>query len=112
MLKGKLKLIKLALKEWNVTHTHNLLGKIESSQRHVSALDFKWEEEMLSETEIAEMHGITSVIHSLFRITLAFVGNNQGYFGFENEMRIQNIFIRYWLVGAEGKQFRQLWWMV
>lgn len=71
VLKGKLKLIKLALKEWNVTHTHNLLGKIDSPQRHLSVLDFKWEEEVLSEAEIAEMHGITSIIHSLFRINIS-----------------------------------------
>ncbi|MCI12924.1 cysteine-rich receptor-like protein kinase [Trifolium medium] len=68
VLKQKLKLVKLALKEWDDSHSSNVTGKIDSLKSRLSALDCKAEEEVLSEEEVAEMHGITSDIHSLSRI--------------------------------------------
>lgn len=43
-------------------------GKIDYLQQRLSVLDYKGEEEVFSEVEIADMHGITSYIHSLSRI--------------------------------------------
>jgi hypothetical protein len=64
----KEKLIKKALKEWHVSHTHNFPEKIASLKARLAALDGKGEEEELSEDEIVELHGITSDIHSLSRL--------------------------------------------
>jgi len=68
VLKEKFKLIILALKEWHMTHTDNLPGQIDSLKQHLSVLDCKGEDEVLSEAEIEKMHGIISDIHSLSRI--------------------------------------------
>ncbi|MCH79622.1 cysteine-rich receptor-like protein kinase, partial [Trifolium medium] len=65
VLKEKFKMIKLALKDWNTTHTQNLPSRIESLKERLAALDDKGGEEGLSETELAGLHGVTSNIHSL-----------------------------------------------
>lgn len=67
VLREKLKLIKEALKEWHVTHTKNLAGRINSLKERQAVLDGKGESEELSATEIEELHGISSDIHSLSR---------------------------------------------
>jgi len=56
------------LKEWHVSHTHNLSGKIASLKDRKTALDGKGEKEELSEEESSELHGISSYIHSLSRL--------------------------------------------
>ncbi|MCI57831.1 endonuclease/exonuclease/phosphatase family protein, partial [Trifolium medium] len=61
-------MIKLALKDWHTTHTQNLPSRIESLKDRLAALDEKGGEEGLSETELAELYGVTSDIHSLSRL--------------------------------------------
>ncbi|MCI48801.1 endonuclease/exonuclease/phosphatase family protein, partial [Trifolium medium] len=68
VLKEKFKLIKVALKEWHHTHSQNLPSRINSLKIHLSDLEGKGEDEDLSETEVAEVHGISSDIHSLSRL--------------------------------------------
>ncbi|MCI31203.1 endonuclease/exonuclease/phosphatase family protein, partial [Trifolium medium] len=68
VLKEKFKMIKGALKEWHTTHAQNLSSRIDSLKVRLSALDQKGEDEVLSEAELAEFHGVTSNIHSLSRM--------------------------------------------
>jgi hypothetical protein len=68
VLKEKLKLVKAALKDWHKTHVQNLPSRIESKKFRLAALDQKGEEEVLSDSELVEFHGITSDIHSLSRL--------------------------------------------
>jgi hypothetical protein len=68
VLKEKLKLIKVALKDWHKTHAQNLPSRIDSKKVRLAALDQKGEDEVLSKAELAEFHGITSDIHSLSRL--------------------------------------------
>ncbi|KAK2440720.1 hypothetical protein QL285_012099 [Trifolium repens] len=67
VLKEKLKVMKGALKEWHMTHAHNLPSNIESLKCRLSVLDLKGEDDTLSEAEIEEMHGVTADIHFLSR---------------------------------------------
>ncbi|GAU16975.1 hypothetical protein TSUD_37330 [Trifolium subterraneum] len=68
VLKEKLRMIKAALKDWHTTHAQNLPSRIESLKVRLSTLDQKGGEEVLSEAEIAELHGISTDIHSLSRM--------------------------------------------
>ena len=68
VLKEKLKLIKLSLKEWYALNTHNLPEKIDSLKNRQEFLDSKGEEEELSKEELGELHGISTDIHSLSRL--------------------------------------------
>jgi hypothetical protein len=68
VLKEKLKSIKVALKDWHTTYVQNLPSRIESKKARLATLDTKGEEEDLSEAELAELHGVTSDIHSLSRL--------------------------------------------
>jgi hypothetical protein len=61
-------LIKADLKDWHKTHAQNLPSRIDSKKARLAALDHKGEEEVLSEAELVEFHGITSDIHSLSRL--------------------------------------------
>ncbi|MCI75652.1 endonuclease/exonuclease/phosphatase family protein, partial [Trifolium medium] len=54
--------------DWHTTHAQNFPSRIESLKVRLAALDQKGEEEVLSEAEIAELHGVTSDIHSLSRM--------------------------------------------
>ncbi|GAU17467.1 hypothetical protein TSUD_340100 [Trifolium subterraneum] len=68
VLKEKLKRIKLALKDWHKSHTQNLPNRIDSLKDRLAILDGKGEEDALVEDEIAELHEITTDIHSLSRL--------------------------------------------
>ncbi|GAU10874.1 hypothetical protein TSUD_426010, partial [Trifolium subterraneum] len=68
VLKEKFKMIKMALKDWHKTHTHNLPSRIESLQDRLATLDVKGEEMDLSGAEVVELHEVTSDIHSLSRL--------------------------------------------
>ncbi|GAU47231.1 hypothetical protein TSUD_107670 [Trifolium subterraneum] len=68
VLKEKLKMIKVALKEWHMSHVQNLPSRIDSLKTRLSDLDSKGEEEDLSVAEVEDMHGITSDIHTLYRL--------------------------------------------
>jgi len=68
VLKEKFKLIKAALKEWHVSHTRNLSGKIASLKDRQAVLDGKAEGFDLSDEESAELYGVSMDIHSLSRL--------------------------------------------
>ncbi|CAJ2669290.1 unnamed protein product [Trifolium pratense] len=68
VLKEKLKWIKTALKDWHISHTQNLPSRIESLKERMAVLDVKGGEEDLSESELAELHGVSLDIHSLSRL--------------------------------------------
>ncbi|GAU41193.1 hypothetical protein TSUD_26180 [Trifolium subterraneum] len=68
VLKEKFKMIKAALKEWHTTHTQNLPSRIDSLKVRQSCLDQKGEEDVLSEAELEELHGVTFDIHTLSRL--------------------------------------------
>jgi hypothetical protein len=67
-LKEKLKLIKLALKEWHVNHSKNLPSRINSLKDRIAAFDIKAETSVLSVEEIEEMHGFSEEMFSLTRV--------------------------------------------
>jgi len=52
VLKEKLKLIKLALKEWHVHHSKNLPARIICLKDRIAAIDVKGETTILTEEEI------------------------------------------------------------
>ncbi|CAJ2657379.1 unnamed protein product [Trifolium pratense] len=68
VLKEKFKLIKAGLKEWHRVHTHNLPSRIESLKARLAALDEKGEEEVHTEEELTEFHGVSLDIQSLSRM--------------------------------------------
>jgi len=68
VLKEKLKLIKVALKEWHDSHTRNLQAKIDSLKNRQMTIDSNGEEAELSEEVLDELHGISTDIHSLSRL--------------------------------------------
>jgi len=68
VLKEKLKLIKLALKEWHSHHSKNLPTRINSLRDIIEAIEVKGETLDLLEEEIEEMHGLSEELFSLSRI--------------------------------------------
>ena len=68
MLKEKLKLLKVALKEWHRRHTQNLPARILSLKNRIESLDLKGETQVLCEKEVEELHGFTEDLFSLVRI--------------------------------------------
>lgn len=68
VLKEKFKLIKLALKEWHISHSHNVAVKIDSLKVRLAELDGKGKVEELSDAECVELHGVSENIHSLSRL--------------------------------------------
>ena len=67
VLKEKLKLLKLALKDWHQRHTQNLPARILSLREKIAFLDVKGESTVLSEDEIQELHGLSEEMFSLSR---------------------------------------------
>ena len=68
VIKEKLKLIKVALREWHSTHTNYIPTKISQVKDHISVLDEKGEVSSLEEEEVEELHGLTAELHSLSRV--------------------------------------------
>jgi hypothetical protein len=68
VLKEELNLIKVALKEWHLSHCNNIPAKIDSLKARLACLDGRGEDVLLSADEILEMRGITHEIHSLSRV--------------------------------------------
>jgi len=58
-------LIKIALKEWHVSHTQNLPRKINALKDRMAALNGKGETAVLTDEECVELLDISSNIHSL-----------------------------------------------
>jgi len=52
-----LKIIKMALKEWNLTHTNNLPGMINYLKESIWLLESKGDVEVLLEEEVEGLHG-------------------------------------------------------
>jgi len=67
VLKEKLKLLKLALKDWHQRHAQNLPAHILSLKEQIAFLDLKGESTMLSKDEIQELHGLSEELFSLSR---------------------------------------------
>ena len=68
VLKEKLKLLKLALKEWHQTHLQNLPSRISLLKEEIAMLDLKGESYALSGDDIADLHGLSEDLFSLSRI--------------------------------------------
>jgi hypothetical protein len=66
------------LKEWHLTHAHNLSGQIASLKERQAAIDGKGEEEDLTEDEVVELHGILSDIHSLSKLNTSVCWQQSG----------------------------------
>jgi hypothetical protein len=58
VLREKLKMIKLALKDWHESHTENMPSRINTLKVQLSTFDSNGETEMLSDDEIWELNGI------------------------------------------------------
>lgn len=69
ILRAKLKLIKLALKEWHMVHVKHIPCKIDALKTRLPELDVKGEDGGLLANEIDELRGITHNIHSLSRVS-------------------------------------------
>ena len=68
VFKEKLKLLKLALKEWHQRHTQNLPTRISTLKDKIATLDMKGETDELCDDEIEELHGFSEELFSLSRI--------------------------------------------
>jgi len=67
VLKEKLKLLKVALKEWHQSHTQNIPARLVFLKEKIEALDLKGEAAALCEKEIEELHDCTEELFSLSR---------------------------------------------
>jgi len=65
ILQEKLKMIKMALKEWHRVHVSNLPGRIKDLKERVAELDTKGEHGDLSVDELQELRQSSFDIHSL-----------------------------------------------
>ncbi|XP_024626759.1 uncharacterized protein [Medicago truncatula] len=68
VLREKLKLIKLALKEWHRRHSQNLPARITLLKDRIEAFEVKAETSALLEEEIEDMHRFSEELFSLSRI--------------------------------------------
>ena len=68
VLKEKLKLIKLALKDWHQLHAKNLPARISSLKDRISTIELKGESSVLLYDKIEELHGFSDQLFSLSQI--------------------------------------------
>jgi len=68
VMKEKIKMIKVALREWHQEHTHNIPGKNLNIKNRIYVLDEKGELSSLTEEEVKDLHGLSSELHSLSRM--------------------------------------------
>jgi len=68
VLKEKLKLIKLSLKEWHQRHAKNIPSRISNLKDRISALEVKGENLVLLDGEIDELHDFSEELFSLSRV--------------------------------------------
>ena len=68
VLKEKLKLLKVALRDWHHRHSKNLPARILSLKDKIASLDLKGESTVLSDDEIQELHGLSEDLFSLSRV--------------------------------------------
>lgn len=67
VLRHKLKLMKVSMKEWHNQHSQNLNCKITTIKNRISVLYSKGETSVLHDDEIAELHDLSLNLHSLAR---------------------------------------------
>ena len=91
VLKEKLKLLKLALKEWHQRHCQNLPARMLCLKEKIAALDVKRETEVLLDGEVEELQ--------------VFPGNNLGFNGYVKETQIQKKFKEFYQADDVGMQF-------
>jgi len=65
VLKEKLKLIKVALKEWHQHHSQNLSAKIVTLKDKITYFDLKGETSTLLDGEVEELHELTEELFSM-----------------------------------------------
>jgi len=65
VLKKKLKYVKIALKDWHLTQSHNLPGKILSLKTQIDVLEARGEVNDLFEEDMADLHDMSTDLHSL-----------------------------------------------
>lgn len=68
VLKVKIKLIKIRIKEWGENHAGNLKGKIEEAKKRLNELDIRSEEGELSADEIKYKREVSVKLFSLSRM--------------------------------------------
>ena len=68
VLKEKLRLIKLALKEQHQRHSKNLPARISNLKDRISTIKLKGESVLLGDDEIEELHGYSQELFSIARI--------------------------------------------
>jgi len=68
VLKEKLKLMKVVLKNWHMSHTHNSLAQIEAVKERIAALDGRGEVDELSVEECDDLHEASANLQSLTRL--------------------------------------------
>lgn len=68
ILKEKLKQIKSDLKEWHLSHSHNIPGKISSLKNQINVLDSKGEVDILSDEDMNTLHELSLELHSLSQV--------------------------------------------
>ncbi|XP_024630914.1 uncharacterized protein [Medicago truncatula] len=68
ILKEKLKRIKSDLKEWHLSHSHNIPGKISSLKNQINVLDSKGDVDILSDEDVNTLHELSLELHSLSQV--------------------------------------------
>jgi len=68
VLKEKLKLMKLVLKDWHQSHAQNLPARLLTLKDNIASLDLKGESTELTDGEILELRGLSENLFSLSRI--------------------------------------------
>jgi len=68
VLKEKLKLMKLALKDWHQSHAQNLPARLLTLKDNITSLDLQGESTELTDGEIQELRGLSENLFSLSRI--------------------------------------------
>ena len=68
VMQEKLKMIKVALRDWHLNHTQNLVGKITHVKDRISVFNEKGEVSVLADEEVEELHGLYEELHSLSQI--------------------------------------------
>jgi len=68
VLKQKLKMMKLSLKDWHQRHSHNMEGKISSVKNRIFFFDSKTKTNTLLDEEVKEIQELSVNLHSLSRV--------------------------------------------
>jgi len=105
ILKEKLKLLKLALKEWHQTHLQNLPSRISLLKEEIAMLDLKGESNALSGDDIPIFMVCPKICSLYLEFILVFHGNNLESNGYVKGMQIQSSFMESCQTDAGGTRF-------